>query len=477
MLLSNRNMKLVALFFLAFFLIAIIGINSTNQALVRPLIFFSCFTLLLLFSIYYKEKVIMFFIFYLALMGFFRRALIPIAGWSAFDPLLILGPIMTVIIAFILLWENKKIISVPLEKPDKMMNILLVIGCFQILNPFSGSLIAGVIASIYIIIPWLWYYIAFYKITRRDVNNIFNIVEGIGVLIAAYGIFQSFYGLLPFEMKWVEITGYAALYLADDMVRAIGTFPSAQEFVYFTMITFIVGFTRLLTGRFFLFHFFVVIVTLFSIFLASARTVIFFMAIAIFLVIGLKMKTVLRMIISSICAISVIAMIWLSLPKIDPNWFGVAAPAVEHMIVGLIDPLSEDQTGLGHIERFVDGLFSIFTNPVGYGIASITTAANKSTTTTAMSTEVDISNMVVALGIGGIIYSLIVVVTIFKTIRLINTHKEGEYLIILGIFIASLGQWLNGGFYLCSIIIWLLVGWIHRQYSIYRGEINASSGR
>lgn len=179
-------------------------------------------------------------------MGLIRRALIPIASWSSFDPLLILGPSITIILALSLFWELKSQQSLGEEKPDKLMVALFLFGCVQMFNPYSGSPISGFVAAIYIIVPWLWYFIAFYKIKQKDIVRILNIVEVIGTMIALYGIYQTFFGILPFEQMWVDLTGYAALYLAEDTVRAIGTFPSAQEFVYFTMITFMIGFTKLI---------------------------------------------------------------------------------------------------------------------------------------------------------------------------------------------------------------------------------------
>lgn len=470
---NRRLFLMLGCFILASFCVGIISVDSSS---VRHILFLSLFVTIITFALLFKHRIIAFLIFYLAIMGFLRRLLIPIAGWTSFDPLLILGPCITILLVLLIFWEIKKESLISPVKPDKLMIILISMGVLHMFNPFSGSPLTGIISSIYIIIPWLWYLIAFYLITSVDIKKIFNVIEVTGTLIALYGINQSFNGLLPFEMEWVEISGYAALSLGDT-IRAIGTFPSAIEFVYFTMITFMIAFIRMIVNRNIIVHLPVVTITLFAIFFASSRTVMIFMSLAIIIVLILTRSSFMGKVTAGSISLITFSIIWYLLPFINPSWFGVAGPAVEHMISGLIDPLSEDDTGIGHIERFVEGLGSLFSNPVGYGIASITTAANKSNSTIAMSTEVDISNMIVAMGIGGIIYFIIIISTIYRSLKLISIHKKIEFVIPFGIFIASLGQWINGGFYLVTIIIWLLVGWTHKQYFVYRGETDAFGGR
>ncbi|WP_152680017.1 hypothetical protein [Niallia circulans] len=470
--LYRRRLMELGILFLALF---VVGRLSISTGYVRVLIFASLFIFTLAMLAIVRERIIFFLVVYLAFMGLIRRALIPIASWSSFDPLLILGPSITIILALSLFWELKSQQSLGEEKPDKLMVALFLFGCVQMFNPYSGSPISGFVAAIYIIVPWLWYFIAFYKIKQKDIVRILNIVEVIGTMIALYGIYQTFFGILPFEQMWVDLTGYAALYLAPETVRAIGTFPSAQEFVYFTMITFMIGFTKLVFKKKCLIHLPVVLITLLSIFFASSRTVIFFMALALLMILIVTKKTLLQKIVTGLISIMVLFSIWSLLPRLNPSWFGVAEPAVQHMIEGLVDPLSEDQTGLGHIERIVEGMKTIATNPIGHGIASVTKAADKSGGTDAMSTEMDLSNMIVALGIGGVIYILVVIMTMYKLIKLISMQRKIEYIMVLGILAGGIGNWVNGGFYTTSIITWLLVGWIHKQYSSYRGEVHAFS--
>ncbi|WP_031536185.1 hypothetical protein [Bacillus sp. MB2021] len=464
--LYRRRLIELGVLLLALFVVGRLSISTGN---VRVLIFASLFIFTLAMVAVVRERIIIFLIIYLAFMGLIRRALIPIASWSSFDPLLILGPSITVILAISLFWEMKNHNNLGEEKPDKLMVTLFIFGCVQMFNPYSGSPISGFVAAIYIIVPWLWYFIAFYKIKQKDIVVVLNIVEVIGTIIALYGIYQTFFGILPFEQMWVDLTGYAALYLAPETVRAIGTFPSAQEFVYFTMITFMIGFTKLVLNKNYLIHISVVLITLLSIFFASSRTVIFFMALALLMIVIISKKTLLRKIVTGLISIMVLFSIWSFLPRLNPSWFGVAEPAVQHMIEGLIDPLSEEQTGLGHIERVAEGMKTVVINPVGHGIASVTKAADKSGETDAMSTEMDLSNMIVALGIGGVIYILVVINTMYKLIKLISIQRKIEYIMILGILVGGIGNWVNGGFYTTPIITWLLVGWIHKQYSIYRG--------
>ncbi|MFA9558190.1 hypothetical protein ACERII_12845 [Evansella sp. AB-rgal1] len=469
------NKRSIILYFLMVSSILLIGRLTINPGMIRNLLFLSLFLVMLGLALYYRERIIGLMIVYLAFMGFFRRALIPIAGWSGFDPLLIIGPGLTVILALLLLWERKNNPSIMKESPDKLMNILFVFGCFQVLNPLSGGPVAGLIASMYILVPWLWFYLAFYKFNRSSIKSMMNIIQVIGTVIAVYGIYQTFFGILPFEMAWVNISGYAALYLAEDTVRAFGTFASAQEFVYFIMLTCMIAFARIFTDENKFMHISISVLTFSAVFFGGSRTIIFFMFAAMLVILMLVSRNIIGRIIITSFSILAMSLLWFILPRINPAWFGVAEPIIEHVVAGLTDPLSEELTGIGHLERFADGMMSIFSNPIGYGIASITKAADKLSGSTAMSTEVDISNMIVALGVGGIIYSLVIFFTIYKTITLVNITKRMEYLAVLAVFVGSLGQWINGGFYLVPIIIWAFAGWIHKEYKEVRGDKRAFS--
>lgn len=454
----------------------VIGGLSIHSGMIRNLVFISVFSLLFVFALSMKERLIGILIVYLSLMGFFRRALIPIADWSGFDPLLAIGPGLTGVVALMIFWENKKQNIVIQEKPDILMVVLFMMSCLHIFNPLSGSPLTGLISTIYIMVPWLWYFIAFYRIKEKDIKTVFTIIEVMGTVIALYGIYQTFYGLLSFEMKWVEISGYSALYLAEHTIRAIGTFPSAQEYVYFTMIAFMISSIRFIFDKNKLIHLPIIVITLSSIFFASSRTIIFLMVIAIILAVTITRKNLVGKINAIVLSALTILAIWLCLPLINPAWFGTAGPAVDHMLSGLIDPLSEDDTGIGHVERFVDGVVAIVTNPIGNGIASITNAASKLSPSTGMTTEIDISNMIVGIGVGGIIYFIVICTTILKTIQLVILEKKVEWIVTLAILVGGLGQWINGGFYLCSIIVWVLVGWIHKEHFKYIHESVTTHG-
>lgn len=466
------NKKFAQLILLVVITSLMVGVLSISAQMIRPLVFIALFLIISGLVISYRERMIYLFIIYLAFIGLIRRALIPIAGWSSFDPLLILIPIFTVILAILMFWEHKNNPHEQREKPDKLMALLFGMSCIHIINPLT----LGLVASMFILIPWLWYYISFFKFNKTMIKHIMNTIELLGVIIALYGLYQSFFGLLPFEMDWVNISGYAALYLAEDTVRAIGTFPSAHEFVYFITITFSISFARMIVDRFKIIHALVSITALTAIILAGSRMVIFFICLAIFMVIVITRKRLIARVSAGVIVAIGFIILWSTFPQINPAWFGSAEPVIKHVIGGLADPLSEEQTGIGHIERVVDGAKNIYTNPFGNGIASITKAADKAETSQSMSTEIDISNMIVALGLGGIIYMVVIGITIYRSIWLIYHQRQMEHVVTLGILISTLGQWLNGGFYLTPMIVWLFVGWIHKEYMLQRGGEYAFNG-
>ena len=77
------------------------------------------------------------------------------------------------------------------------------------------------------------------------------------------------------------------------------------------------------------------------------------------------------------------------------------------------------------------------------------------------STEVDLSNVFVADGtFGGLAYLAIVVMALVAALRRAVLRRDAVSLTILGMLVALGGQWLNGGYYAVSPLIWFSIGYI-----------------
>jgi hypothetical protein len=75
------------------------------------------------------------------------------------------------------------------------------------------------------------------------------------------------------------------------------------------------------------------------------------------------------------------------------------------------------------------------------------------------STEIDVSNAFVSLGLtGGLVFAGILMLAFRGVIR---RYLSGETLAlaVLGLLVTCLGQWLTGGLYALLPLFWFLLGW------------------
>jgi hypothetical protein len=80
------------------------------------------------------------------------------------------------------------------------------------------------------------------------------------------------------------------------------------------------------------------------------------------------------------------------------------------------------------------------------------------------STEVDPSNVAVALGFPGLIaYVAALGLGLARAYKVARLRNDALAFIALGTLAATLFQWFNGGFYLVAFLSWLALGWVDRR--------------
>jgi hypothetical protein len=105
-------------------------------------------------------------------------------------------------------------------------------------------------------------------------------------------------------------------------------------------------------------------------------------------------------------------------------------------------------------------------NPLGDGLGSTTKAAHKfgKPEDITGSMEVDISNVFLSTGtFGGLIYLLIVILTVKQSIQFWSRHRLLVGLCIAGVLGVTLLNWLAGGRYALTPLIWFLIGSLDRM--------------
>jgi hypothetical protein len=134
-----------------------------------------------------------------------------------------------------------------------------------------------------------------------------------------------------------------------------------------------------------------------------------------------------------------------------------------------MNPFDQQQSTLiGHQQLVIYGLVITIDHPLGLG-TGVTNLAGERLGATSVGTEVDLTNAFVSLGLpGGLIYSALLITTLWRAARLGLSMRDTATLATVGVLIVTLGQWLNGGFYALAPLVWFLVGWTNRQWVAQR---------
>ena len=136
---------------------------------------------------------------------------------------------------------------------------------------------------------------------------------------------------------------------------------------------------------------------------------------------------------------------------------------VSHQTSGLLHPLDQNKSTLPiHLTLLENGFKEGIIDPIGFGIASTTLAGSRlGAPTVAGSTEIDLSNVFVADGtFGGLAYAALLILVLEAALRHAVATRDAASLAVLGILVATLGQWLNGAFYAVSPLIWFSIGFV-----------------
>lgn len=436
----------------------LLGKKALEPDKVRLLLAASVITVLTAFSQKKPTLVMYLLLIYLPFLGFFRRVLIPMAGWNSMDPFVIVGPAMIIFLAT--KWFYDKYIKKEAIENDsflfKMVRFMLVIDLLQVVNPLQGSIMTGVAGIMFYITPICYMILSRRHMDERKMRIIIGTVFIIGIIISLYGYKQFFFGYSSFENMWVEISGYTALKVYS-VTRPISTFTSASEYAHYLGITAVIGWVYFLKAKFLNKVFALIGVALIysALFIASARGIILTATAAMTIVSIMSVRSVFhKVVISAVAGVALVGL-FIGISKLNTD-----NDLIYHSVIGLTDPLGEHSTTVGHWHLMIEGFAKGFTNPLGHGLGSTTIAAGKFSGT-AVSSEVDLSNKFLATGLlGGVVFLIILVKTL--TLAFKNAGRSMVHLIILGVLVAEAGQWLNGGHYSLVGLIWIMIGYLDK---------------
>jgi hypothetical protein len=394
---------------------------------------------------------------YMAVLGDYRRYVAHFEGFPANDPLLLVGPTA----ALFLLGRACLHRGISATSTlSKLVTVLMLLMAVEIFNPLQGGMQVGIAGALFYLAPLLWFWVG-RTYADSDLMRffMFRVLVALGAIAALWGIYQTYFGLFGFEREWVEQSGYEALQITDEVVRAIGFFTSSAEFQRCLIVTGVTAWAAWLIRRSPLIT--LVPLTLVMIFLSAARGPLVMVIGSAVIVWAISARSVItwapRFVVAGALGAAALAMF---LTFAHANLLGGRfAPIVNRQAEGLLNPLDpEKSTAMGHAGLVTSGLMAGFTAPAGIGLGATTLAASKYGGRSA-STEFDLSNVMVSLGIiGGLLYVVIVVTAVGSALRWWKRERSDISLATVGVLTGTVGGWLIGGEYSMVAIVWFCIG-------------------
>ena len=407
---------------------------------------------------------------YLVFVALLRRVFLPEAPWVSADPMLLVGPLVAVVLlvkAFVL--DHRPWVP---DAISRLVLAVLALTFIEVVNPDGGGIGAGIAGLMFMAVPLLWFFVG-REFLRPHLDGLMALIVVLGTVVACYGLWQTQVGDPPWDVNWLNTPGASAfnsLYFGGT-ARAFGTFSSFTEYALFVGTALVAAAAFTIRGR--LIGALPLPVLAVALFLASGRGPLISAVVGVIVMLGLRSGRAVTALVVTVAAVGAgFVGLHFGGSALSGATSGSGA-LISHQISGLTNPLDpSSSTLLVHVQEVINGFKASVSHPFGQGTAVTNNAAglvhtnptaNTQPSVSAvgagtMTTEVDISNAFVALGIpGGALYVILVVLVLVQAVRS-YLRGRAELLPIIGILVAGLGEWENGGFYALAPLIWMLVG-------------------
>lgn len=396
---------------------------------------------------------------WLVALGLVRRLLTGLSSSGPADPLLLVGPLALIVLTFAAFDRGAFQRLTTLAKLVIAYSLLVLVGS---LNPDQGSITAGVTALIFFV-PLLAFWIGRGLVDRQLLQRVLIVVGALGIPAALYGLGQTFSGFPSWDQRWIDQQGYVSLDVGG-VIRPFSSFSSAAEYATFLAISMAIWLR--LGPRRFLRPISLAVAGLLAVavFYQSSRGTI------VMLLAGAAVMLAAWRRLPLVAAATMGAAFLIALPavakQVAPSAYSSTDPSgalVQHQVQGLANPLDPNASTAGaHIRLVLWGIESAFQHPAGLGISRVTISGKKFGGQTA-STEADISNAAVALGLPGFLLFLWLFAAGFGSAYRLARNGGRLEGVVVGILTVTAMQWLNGGQYAVAFLPWLLLGWVDRR--------------
>jgi hypothetical protein len=401
---------------------------------------------------------------YLSSVGFLKRYLIPVFGYTSLDPMLLVGPVVVSIF-----FMNRMLMrTIPFDTLlSKLIVGVLVIMFLEALNPLQGGIAIGLSGVLFYVVPVLWFFCGRSFGTPRVCEVVLKAILFVAIVGAAYGLYQQFFGFSDVEKKWIDLTrNDQGQYLTRGVMRVFSFFSSFAEYVHFISLGAVIAFAVTLRRN--KFAAIPLVFLLGALLLSSSRGGVVGGIFGLTLVWAVQGRSprswAPRLVIAAV--IGVIALVFtLQQVKEADIQNDTAEVLLEHQAQGLLSPLDKKaSTGGSHVNSNVTGVMSGFRNPLGIGLGSTTIAGSKFGVGNQGGVESDIGNMFISCGaFGGLLYFITCLWICWRLVRSWYLRRDFISLCIFALLVSSLGLWTGQAQYAATMLSWFFIGAIDRR--------------
>lgn len=397
---------------------------------------------------------------WLYVLGTLRRILTGLGSPGDNDPLLLMAPAVVAVLVIVAARNGAFRSRTRLTNAVLALSGLLLAGS---LNPLQGGVAVGFAGLLFVLVPALWFWVGRSLLDDRTFARILWLVSVLAPLAALYGLYQVYRGFPPWDANWIEDRGYAALQVGDAL-RQFASFSSATEYVGFIAIGMVIWALRLRHRSTRALAIVPLALISWGLALASVRGALVVLAVTLGMLFAIARG--LGLLRTVMVGVGALFLLGFAVSQIDPGQVGGGRTSalLSRQVTGLSDPLDPGTSTLPiHIDALVGGLREVAVNPLGRGTGSASIAADRFGDVSQI-TDVDPSNVAVALGLPGLVaYLAIVILGLRLALRRARSGRDFLGLVALGILLVTSLQWLAGGNYAIAPLPWLVLGWLDRQ--------------
>ena len=442
------------------FVLATLGVATTSSMLAGVAVAVALVAPAVLFCGLAPRTTVLLLLGWVVAVGAIRRLLLAAGVTGENDPLLLVAPMGVAVLVLVAAKRGAFAARSSLTTAVLLFSALCVMGAF---NPAQGSVLAGLASLLFFLVPLLWFWVGRGLLDDHLFQRVLLVISVLAPLAALYGLWQVYRGFPPWDAKWIRATPeYGALYVGSA-VRPFSSLSSTSDYVGYVAIGLIIWTLRLRNLRSIVPTLIVVALLGWGLAVGSVRGSVVGLAVTLGVVFsvsrGFGIGRTAFFGFGSLFLLSVVV------GSFNPDSFGSgdASTLLSRQVIGLADPFNRQTSTLpAHIDSMVGGLIEALRNPLGRGPAAVTLAGQKFGSG-ATSTDIDPSNVAVALGAPGLVaYVLLVVFGLRRAFEYARDRRDLPGLAVLAILVMTCTQWLTGGNYAVAPLPWLMLGWLDR---------------